>query len=132
MFHWPLILMGFHYGMDYWGAPYTGLLLFVLIILAPSAVFSWVTLRSGSVWPACIAHAANNAFFSLMIYLHNGPADMLVGPVPDGIIGFLGYVLLALPVFLIPGALASVDRAFSQKPAAVEQTGDYPILGSVT
>ena len=64
-----MIFMGFNYGSGYWGAPVVAPLLFVLIILSPSVLFSWVTLRTGSVWPACIAHAENNAFFTLMILL---------------------------------------------------------------
>jgi membrane protease YdiL (CAAX protease family) len=135
MFHWPTIFMGFQYGLDYWGAPVVGPLLFVLIIMSPSVIFSWVTLRTGSVWPACIAHAEHNAFCSLMIYFLRGAPDVLIGPVPEGIVGCLGYVLLALPIFLIPRALtqptsASVDMAVSGNPAAVEKAADQMKLGT--
>jgi membrane protease YdiL (CAAX protease family) len=134
-FHWPMIFMGFQYGLDYWGAPIIGPLLFVLIILSPSVVFSWVTLRTGSVWPACIAHAEHNAFCSLMIYFLRGEPDVLIGPVPEGIVGCLGYVLLALPIFFLPRALtqptsASVDMAVSGNPAAVEKAADQAKLGA--
>ncbi|MBN1665710.1 MAG: CPBP family intramembrane metalloprotease [Anaerolineales bacterium] len=130
MFHWPVIFMGFQYGLDYWGAPVVGPLLFVLIIMSPSVIFSWVTLRTGSVWPACIAHAAHNAFCSLMITFLRGAPDVLIGPVPEGIVGCLGYVLLALPIFLIPRALAPVVMTLSQNPAAVEKAADQMNLGT--
>ena len=121
MYHWPMILMGFHYGSGYWGAPVVGPLLFVLILLSPSVLYSWVTLRTGSVWPACIAHAEHNAFSTLMILFLIGKPDVLIGPAPEGIVGCLGYVLLALPIFLIPRLLAPMDRTSSKNPAAVEK-----------
>jgi len=122
VWHWPLVFMGFNYGLDYWGAPIVAPLLFVLIILSPSFVFSWMTLRTGSVWPACIAHGVNNAFSLLMTYFLRGEPNALIGPGVEGIVGCLGYVLLALPIFLIPRALVPVDMALSKNPAAVEQS----------
>jgi membrane protease YdiL (CAAX protease family) len=132
MYHWPMILMGFHYGSGYWGAPVVGPLLFVLIIVPSSVLYAWVTLRTGSVWPACIAHAENNAFFALMVYFLIGKPDVLIGPSPEGIVGCLGYVLLALPIFLIPRALAPVDRAVSKNPAAIEKAADQMKLGTIS
>jgi membrane protease YdiL (CAAX protease family) len=106
VFHWPLIFMGYEYRFDYWGAPVVGPLLFVLIkMFGDSVLLAWVTLRTGSVWPACIAHGVNNALSMLVVYFLRGEWDMLLGPSDVGIIGFLGYALLALPIFLIPGAL---------------------------
>jgi membrane protease YdiL (CAAX protease family) len=132
IYHWPMIFMGFNYGTGYWGAPVVAPLLFVLIILSPSVMYSWLTLRTGSVWPACIAHAENNAFFALMTYFLIGKPDVLVGPGPEGIVGCLGYVLIALPIFLIPGALAPVDRAISQNTTAVEKAAEQTQLGTVS
>jgi len=135
MFHWPLILMGFQYGLDYWGAPVVGLLLFVWIVLSPSVIFGWMTLRSGSVWPACFAHAAHNTFCGLMLLFLTGIPDALIGPEPEGIVGCLGYVLLALPLLLIPRALArpapaSADVSAFAHPAAVEVAADQASLGT--
>ena len=114
VFHWPMIFLGFQYGLGYWGAPVVGPLLFVLIILSPSVVYSWMTLRTGSVWPACLAHAVNNAFCVMTIYLVRGEANALLGPGVEGIVGCLGYILVALPIFLIPGALAHYAPAASK------------------
>lgn len=90
VFHWPEIFLGFHYGTEYWGAPIVGALLFVWIITWPGVIFSWVTLRTGSVWPACIAHAVNNSFFSVMVFFLSGESNVLIGPSPAGIVGCLG------------------------------------------
>jgi membrane protease YdiL (CAAX protease family) len=130
--HWPMILMGFNYGTGYWGAPFSALPLFTLIILAPSIMYSWMALRSGSVWPACIAHAENNLFTYLMVLFLVGKPDVLIGPSNEGIVGGLGYVLLTLPVFLIPAALAPVVKTISEKPAAVEKAADQASLETVS
>jgi len=135
MFHWPMILAGFQYGLGYWGAPVVGPLLFVLIILSPSVIFGWVTLRSGSVWPTCFAHAAHNMFCRLMLLFLTGIPDALIGPEPEGIVGCLGYVLLALPLLLIPRALARpasapADASVSANPASVESVAGQAKLGT--
>ncbi|HSB89348.1 MAG TPA: CPBP family intramembrane glutamic endopeptidase [Anaerolineales bacterium] len=122
--HWPMIFMGFQYGLDYWGAPIVGPLLFVLIILSPSVVYSWMTLRTGSVWPACIAHAVNNAFCVMTTYFLKGEPNALIGPGVEGIVGCLGYVLVALPILLIPGALAHYVPAASMAADVIEPTAD--------
>jgi membrane protease YdiL (CAAX protease family) len=131
VFHWPMIFMGFQYGLDYWGAPIVGPLLFVLIILSPSVVYSWMTLRTGSVWPACIAHAVHNTFCNLMILFLRGEPDVLIGPVPEGIVGGLGYILVALPILLIPGALAASVLA-SRNVGSVENTSGQANLGTTS
>ncbi len=133
--HWPMIFMGFQYGLNYWGAPIVGPLLFVLIILSPSAVYSWMTLRTGSVWPACIAHAVNNAFCVMTTYFLEGEPNALIGPGVEGIVGCLGYVLLALPIFLSPSALAHAAPvqpaiAAPRKPGSVEKTSGQAKLGT--
>jgi membrane protease YdiL (CAAX protease family) len=130
--HWPMIIMGFNYGTGYWGAPVSALLVFTLVLLPFNILLSWVTLRTGSVWPACIAHAENNAFCYLMILFLIGKPDVLIGPSNEGIVGWLGYVLIALPIFLIPGALAPVAMTVSKKSRAVEKAADQTKLGTIS
>jgi membrane protease YdiL (CAAX protease family) len=132
MWHWPMLLMGFQYGQGYWGAPIVGPLLFVLIILSPSIIYSWLTLRTRSVWPACTAHAVNNVFCGLMAYLVRGEPNALIGPGVEGIIGCLGYLLLALPLFLIPSLLAPVSMVLSKNPVVVDKAADQVKLGTVS
>jgi membrane protease YdiL (CAAX protease family) len=122
--HWPAILMGFNYGLDYWGAPVVGPLLFVLILMFESTFYTWVTLRSGSVWPAAIAHGVHNTSNKLMLFFLSGEPNLLLGPGTQGIIGSLGYAVLALVIFLSPRALAPMDMTLSQNPVAVEKTAD--------
>jgi membrane protease YdiL (CAAX protease family) len=108
IWHWPIIFMGYEYGFGYWGEPVVGPLLFVVFVLCLSAFLAWVTLRSGSVWPAALGHGAINASVMLMFPFLTGDPDRLIGPMPIGIVGALGYVLLALLVFFSARALAPI------------------------
>jgi len=135
MFHWPAILMGFEYGFGYWGAPVVGLLLFVWTAITASVVFGWLTLRTGSVWPACIAHASNNGAGWLMAIVFMGEWDPLIGPSTSGIVGGLGYAALALLILFSPRALgqrapAQTDAASSKNLGAAEQAADQARLGT--
>ena len=110
VWHWPAIFLGLNYLYGYWGEPVAGPLLWVWTLLPASTLYGWLTLRSGSVWPAAIAHGVHNATCGLMLWFLRGPVDVLVGPSVGGIIGSLGWFLVALPIFLIPGALAPIAR----------------------
>jgi len=120
VWHWPAIFMGYEYGFDYWGAPVVGPLLFVVICFFFSAFLTWVTLRSGSVWPAAFGHGVINASAMLMAFFIRGAPDALIGPVPVGIVGSLGYALLALVILLSRGALAPIGSRRAVEPQAVE------------
>ena len=126
VWHWPAIFMGYEYGLEYWGAPVVGPLLFVVICCFFSAFLAWVTLRSDSVWPAAFGHGVINASALLMLYFSSREPDPLIGPLPVGVIGSLGYAVLALAILLIPRALvqpapAPVTMAVSGNPGAVEK-----------
>ena len=108
--HWPAIFQGQQYLFGYWGEPVVGPLLWVWSLLPVSVLYGWLTLRSGSIWPAAIAHGVHNATCRMMFWFLSAPMDTLVGPGAGGIVGSLGYILIALPIFLIPGALAPTAR----------------------
>lgn len=105
IWHWPFIFMGYEYGFGYWGEPVVGPLLFVVFILCLSVFLAWVTLRSGSVWPAALGHGAINASAMLMAPFLTSDPDPLIGPFMVGIVGGLGYALLALLIFFSARAL---------------------------
>ena len=91
VWHWPLFFLGASAGY-----PYPNLLLYLVTTCSFSVLLSWVTLRSGSVWPASIGHGMINATATLPGYLLQGPASPLLGPGIPGLIGGLGYLALAL------------------------------------
>jgi membrane protease YdiL (CAAX protease family) len=120
VWHWPTTFLGFNYLFGYWGEPVVGPLLFVWCLLPASTIYGWLTLRSDSVWPAAIAHGVNNACCALMLWFLRGPLDVLIGPTTGGVIGSLGWFVLALPIFLIPGALTPTAGLRTIKPKAVQ------------
>lgn len=105
VWHWPLILMGYNYGFNYPGAPWLGPLAMVWFTLTLGVIISWLTLRSGSVWPAVIAHGAINGIAAIGIIASNGYANPLLGPTPVGIIGGILLTAMAALIFFIPGSL---------------------------
>lgn len=105
IWHWPYIIMGYEYGFDYWGAPVVGPLLWVVIACFLGVFLAWVTVRSGSIWPASLGHSVINNSPWLMTYFISGEPDWLIGPLPVGIIGSLGYATLALLIFFNTRAL---------------------------
>ncbi|WFN34268.1 CPBP family intramembrane metalloprotease [Methanogenium sp. S4BF] len=66
IWHAPIIYAGYNFP----GYPLLGsLVLMPLFTLGTSGVFAWLTLRSGSFWPAVLAHASFNSTAGPIIYL---------------------------------------------------------------
>ena len=118
--HWPFFLMGYNYGFTQLGLPIVAAaLLYLVVVTFFSALFAWVTLRSGTVWPAALAHGTINNTANMMVnYLRSAP-NTLVGPTPLGIIGMLGFALLAVPIFLSRSALAPMAAPPPARPKPV-------------
>src|SRR4030042_5224477 len=94
MWHWPVISMGHNYGLDYPGAPWLGMGAMVWFTLVIGVFLGWVPLRGGSVWPAVIGHAAINGITGIGAIFVRGNPNPLLGPLPVGVIGSLGFALL--------------------------------------
>ena len=93
VWHWPLFLMGLPLTP---GFPLLFLLVYPVSTICMSVLLCWVTLRSGSVWPASIGHGFINGTSAIPALPLKGPANLLIGPGPGGVIGMLGYLALAL------------------------------------
>ncbi len=102
VWHWPVIFMGYEYGFKYPGYPWLGPLLFIWITFCFGTFLAWVTLRGGSVWPAVIGHASINGIAALTFLMVTGTPNLLIGPAPVGVIGAIGYAVLALVLFFSP------------------------------
>jgi uncharacterized protein len=105
VWHWPVIAMGHNYGLEYSGAPWLGMLMMVWVTIGLGTFLGWLTLRSGSVWPAVIAHAAINGISGLATVCVQGDPNPLLGPFPVGLVGSAAWVVLTLAILLTPGAL---------------------------
>ena len=96
VWHWPVILMGHNYGFDYFGYPWTGLLMTLWFTLSVGIFFSWLSIKGKSVWPAVLAHGALNGIASLGLFFTAGKVPVLLGPTPVGLIGMLPFTLVSL------------------------------------
>jgi len=105
IWHWPVIFMGYEYGFSYPGYPWVGPLLFLWVTFGLGIFLGWLTLRSKSVWPAVIGHAAINGIAGAAILVAIGNPNPLLGPVPVGIIGSLGFAAVSLAIFFSPRGL---------------------------
>jgi membrane protease YdiL (CAAX protease family) len=105
VWHWPVIFMGYEYGFKYPGYPWAGPLLFLWVTFGLGIFLGWLALRGRSVWPAVIGHAAINGIAGAAMLAATGASNPLLGPMPQGIIGSLGFALVALAIFFSPKAL---------------------------
>lgn len=110
LWHSPVILLGYNFGRT----DLTGVLLMVAGCVAWGVLFGWLRLRSGSVWPAVLAHGALNAAAGLVLIVAATQPDMaLAGP-----LGVATWIVLAIVVL----ALVATGQ-FRRQPALAEANG---------
>jgi membrane protease YdiL (CAAX protease family) len=105
VWHWPVIFMGYEYGLKYPGSPWAGPLLFIWVTFGLGIFLGWLTLRSHSIWPAVIGHAAINGIAAIAMLATIGNPNPLLGPLPVGIIGSVGFALVSISIFVSPNGL---------------------------
>ena len=102
VWHWPvMILAGYNYGTQYWGAPVLGPLVFCLGTVALGVLFDLLYEKTDCIWIPALAHGAYNAVSGLPSLLLD-PAftdKSTLGPAPIGLIA--GLPLFALGFLLI-------------------------------
>lgn len=91
MWHWPLTYVGHNFGMEYFGYPFTGFAAMCVICIFMGIILTYVTCRSGSIWPAAFLHGINNASPSVLQYFIN--SDKVTGWRSDSGMSFLIYML---------------------------------------
>ena len=97
--HAPLIYFGFNYGLDYWGSPWSGMLMMVLVCVVLGTWLAYVTIRSESILPAAILHGAGNVIGELPALVAFLGISPLLGPNPTGLIGMSGLLIGAVILF---------------------------------
>ena len=110
VWHWPVIWMGYEYGFGYPGYPWAGPLLFIWVAFGLGIFLGWLTLRGKSVWPAVIGHAAINGVAGVAVLATMGEPNRLLGPLPVGVIGSLGFALVAIAIFFSKRGLSIYSR----------------------
>ncbi len=99
VWHAPLTAMGHNYGTDYWGFPWLGIAAMCCFCIVMGCLLTWLTFKTGSVWPAALAHGALNAVAGAPVYFTAGEYSPFVGPMPTGFIGGAAFILVAAVAF---------------------------------
>lgn len=97
LWHAPLIVTGHNYGLGYRGYPVTGILAMCVFCIVMGIILSYVTIRTNSCIPAVMAHGTLNGFSAIGICFTSleNPYNIFLGPTPVGLIGGIGFILLA-------------------------------------
>ncbi len=103
VWHWPMMLLvGYEYGKEYPGAPFTGLALFCVVCMAMGILLEWLYEKTGSIWAPALAHGAFNAvaIVPALVLDVEYVGLAILGPLPIGAIGMLPMLALAVWVLL--------------------------------
>ncbi len=101
VWHWPVIVLaGYEYGLDYWGAPFVGPLLFCLFTVTLGILLDLVYEKTRCIWYPALAHGAVNAAAGIpTLFLAPAFADrLLLGPAMHGLLAGLPLLLSAAAV----------------------------------
>jgi membrane protease YdiL (CAAX protease family) len=96
VWHWPILTLGYNYGLDYPGAPWLGMLAFLWFTFTVGTLLGWLAVRGGSVWPAVIGHGALNGIANLPVLMVQGDPNPLLGPLAIGLVGGMGFTVVGL------------------------------------
>lgn len=96
VWHWPLTFAGHNFGRNYWGYPFSGFAAMCVMCIFIGIILTYLTYRSGSIWPATILHAVNNSTPSIIQYYIN--PDKITGWTSDSVASFM---IMVLPMMVI-------------------------------
>lgn len=95
----PLVTIGYFYGTDYPGEPFTGILAVCIFGTVTGIIYAALALRTGSIFPAVFAHSSMNVMMSQAANFTFDGGNCFVGPAPTGIIA--GIPLIVAAVFFM-------------------------------
>lgn len=115
LWHAPLTVSGHNFGLDYPGFPFLGIACMCGLCIAENAFFTLLTERTGSIYPASVAHMVNNncSPFVLMTLIFSENAMEKLSAIPS--IKLFAY---ELAVAAITGAVSMLLLIRHKKPQA--------------
>ena len=99
--HAPIIYYGMNYGTDYFGAPYTGILMMILVTIVLGIWMSYITLKTKNCMYAAIIHGAADIIGEVGNWISLSTKSSLLGPTPSGIIGLSVLLVGAVILFFM-------------------------------
>lgn len=105
VWHWPVMTIGYEYGIEYFGYPFVGPVVFCVYAIAVGIFLDWLYEKSEIIWIPSLAHGAvNAATFGLVFINPDFSKYLILGPVPIGIISMI-------PILIIAGIITYRSRA---------------------
>lgn len=106
LWHAPLTCAGHNFGTDYPLFPFLGILLMCIMCICIGAFFTLITKRTGSVFPASLAHLTNNAAGASVIVsmiLTDAALELeeSIAVIPLSIAAFAPEIIVGLISFII-------------------------------
>lgn len=109
VWHTPIILLGYNFGRT----DFSGVLFMIGGCVVWGVLLGWLRLRSGSIWPAVIAHGSLNAAAGLVVIVAATKPDLaLAGPL--GVAGWIVLGVLAVVLALTGQFRAQPELADGQ------------------
>lgn len=93
----PLVMLGYFYGDEY---PIKGILAMCVFVMVTNCLYSFICLRSGSIFPAIFAHSAVNVMMSQALLFTRDGGNPFIGPAPTGILAGIPFMITAV-IFMI-------------------------------
>ncbi len=94
--HLPLIYLGFNYSPENVGAPWSNMLMMMLVCVTMGMICSCVMVRSNNVMYPAIIHGAVNVIGEIPVFISVSGKSGLLGPNPTGLISMSGLILCAI------------------------------------
>lgn len=92
----PLVTIGYYYGEGNSGFPVVNIIAMCLFGTITGVIYSFLTLRTGSIFPAVFAHSALNVMMSQAAQFTFDGGNYFIGPAPTGILGGLPLIITAV------------------------------------
>lgn len=112
IWHAPLTIGGHNFGMDYWGYPWTGIIMMCVYCIAIGCILMWITAKTNSVYPASIAHSVNNNVAGSMAVIC---CPELIALQEAGNLNQMQYMLLFTIPFAVMGMIILLIMQNKQK-----------------
>lgn len=91
----PLVAIGYYYGTGNVGFPVVNIIAMCIFSMVTGVIYSYLCLRTGSIFPAVFAHSAVNVMMSQAALFTFDGGNLFVGPSPTGILSGLPFIVAA-------------------------------------